>query len=167
MGNFTVSHMKHTVCREGGGGKWNGGHATFCSSLAWDGETEERREAPFLDEPKKERLKSSIKTVPISSPWFHLSHIVMTWRNGDSPLEREGVWVKDEVGWESYPKHGCQMAIARFLKHMCLALGASGLWLHYATLQNLIPSFPCTSTPPPWCNSMDQILPSGNLDPKT
>ena len=37
---------------------------------------------------------------------------------------------------------GCQMAIARFLDHMCLALRASGLWLRYATLQNLIPSFP-------------------------
>ena len=28
--------------------------------------------------------------------------------------------------------HGCQMVIARFLDHMCLALGASGLWLRYA-----------------------------------
>ena len=34
------------------------------------------------------------------------------------------------------------MAIARFLDHMCLALRASGLWLHYTALQNLIPSFP-------------------------
>ena len=34
------------------------------------------------------------------------------------------------------------MAIAIFLYHMCLALRASGLWLRYATLQNLIPSFP-------------------------
>ena len=34
------------------------------------------------------------------------------------------------------------MAIARFLDGMCLALRASGLWLRYATLQNLIPSFP-------------------------
>ena len=39
-------------------------------------------------------------------------------------------------------RHGCQMAIARFLDRMCLALRASGLWLRYATLQNLIPSFP-------------------------
>ena len=38
--------------------------------------------------------------------------------------------------------HGCQMAIARFLDRLCLALQASGLWLSYATLQNLIPSFP-------------------------
>ena len=38
--------------------------------------------------------------------------------------------------------HGCQMAIARFLDRMCLALRASGLWLRYATVQNLIPSFP-------------------------
>ena len=34
------------------------------------------------------------------------------------------------------------MAIAGFLDRMCLALRASGLWLRYATLQNLIPSFP-------------------------
>ena len=41
--------------------------------------------------------------------------------------------------WE----HGCQMAIARFfLDRMCLALRASGLWLRYTALQNLIPSFP-------------------------
>ena len=40
------------------------------------------------------------------------------------------------------PRHGCQMAIARFLDRMCLALPAFGLWLRYATLQNLIPSFP-------------------------
>ena len=33
--------------------------------------------------------------------------------------------------------HGCQMAIAKFLERMCLALLASGLWLSYATLQNL------------------------------
>ena len=40
------------------------------------------------------------------------------------------------------PRHGCQMAIAGFLDRMCLALRASGLWLRYAALQNLIPSFP-------------------------
>ena len=38
--------------------------------------------------------------------------------------------------------HGCQMAIAGSLDRMCLALRASGLWLCYAVLQNLIPSFP-------------------------
>ena len=38
--------------------------------------------------------------------------------------------------------HGCQMAIARFLDRMCLALRASGLWLRHAMLQNLIPSLP-------------------------
>ena len=36
-------------------------------------------------------------------------------------------------------KHGFQTAIARFLNHMLLALRASGLWLRYATPQNLIP----------------------------
>ena len=35
---------------------------------------------------------------------------------------------------------------------MCLALRASGLWLRYATLQNLL---------------RDQMLPSGNLESKT
>ena len=31
---------------------------------------------------------------------------------------------------------------------MCLTLSASGLWVRYATLQNLIPSFPCIA--PGW-----------------
>ena len=44
--------------------------------------------------------------------------------------------------------HGCQMAIGGFLDHMCLALWASGLWLCYAALQNLIPSFPWIVPPP-------------------
>ena len=64
-------------------------------------------------------------------------------------------------------RHGCQMAVAGFLDRMCLALRASGLWLRYATLQNLIPSFPWIVPPrsPPWHNprkGRDQILPSGN-----
>ena len=59
------------------------------------------------------------------------------------------------------------MAIARFLDRMCLALRASGLWLRYATLQNLILSFPWIAPPhpPPWRNprkGRDQILPCGN-----
>ena len=49
------------------------------------------------------------------------------------------------------------MVIAKFLDSMCLALRASGLWLRYAALQNLIPSFP-------W-QGRDQILPSGNTGP--
>ena len=62
-------------------------------------------------------------------------------------------------------RHRCQMAIARFLDRMCLALRASRLWLRYATLQNLIPSFPWIAPPrpPPWRNprkGRDQILPS-------
>ena len=49
-------------------------------------------------------------------------------------------------------KHrGCQMVIAKFLDRMCLALWASGLWLRYTTLQNLIPSFPRIA-PQPWRN---------------
>ena len=39
-------------------------------------------------------------------------------------------------------RYDCQMSIARFLDRMCLALRASGLWLRYTMLQNLIPSFP-------------------------
>ena len=63
-------------------------------------------------------------------------------------------------------RHGCQMAIARFLDRMCLALRASGRWLRYAALQNLIPSFPWIA--PGWRvwgarKGRDQILPSGNL----
>ena len=51
---------------------------------------------------------------------------------------------------------------------MCLALRASGLWLRYAALQNLIPSVPWIAPPhpPPWHNprkGRDQIFPSGNL----
>ena len=66
--------------------------------------------------------------------------------------------------------HGCQMATARLKGHMCLALRASGLWLRYAALQNLIPSFPWIAPPrsPSWCNprkGRDHILPSGNLPP--
>ena len=45
--------------------------------------------------------------------------------------------------------HSCRMAIARFLDSMCFALRASGLWLRYAMLQNLIPSFPWIA-PVPW-----------------
>ena len=57
--------------------------------------------------------------------------------------------------------------IARFLDRMCLALRASGLWLRYAMLQSLIPSFPgiAPPRPPPWHTprkGRDQILPSGN-----
>ena len=64
--------------------------------------------------------------------------------------------------------HGCQMAIALFFNRMCLALWASGLWLRYATLQNLIPSFPWIAPPrpPPRLNprkGRDQILLSSNL----
>ena len=71
-------------------------------------------------------------------------------------------------GGRACASHGCHMVIARFLNRRCLALLASGLWLRYATLQNLIPSFPWIAPPrpPPWRNprkGRDQILPSGNL----
>ena len=74
-------------------------------------------------------------------------------------------------GQEEEPegRHGCQLAIARFPYRMCLALRASGLWLRYAMLQNLIASFPWIAPPcpPPWRNprkGRDQILPSGNIE---
>ena len=59
------------------------------------------------------------------------------------------------------------MAIAIFRDCMRLALWASGLWLRYTLLQNLIPSFPWIAPPrpSPWRNprkDRDQILPSGN-----
>ena len=65
-------------------------------------------------------------------------------------------------------EHGCQMAIARFLESYVFGPSVSGLWLRYATLQNLIPSFPWLAPPrpPPWRKprkGRDQILPSGNL----
>ena len=63
-------------------------------------------------------------------------------------------------------KHGCQMAIAKFLGRMCWPFGL----LDYgsATLQNLIPSSPwiVPPRPPPWRNPRNgrhQILPCGNL----
>ena len=50
---------------------------------------------------------------------------------------------------------------------MCLALRASGLWLRYATLQNLTPSFPwiVLPRPPHWHNPRkrrDKMFSSGN-----
>ena len=63
--------------------------------------------------------------------------------------------------------NGCQMAIAKFLDFRHLALGASGLWLCYSTLQNLIPSVPWIASPPSnpaqSRKGRDQTLPSGNL----
>ena len=60
------------------------------------------------------------------------------------------------------------MVVAKFLDRNRLALWAKGLWLRYATLQHLIPSFPWIAPPrpPPWRNprkGRDQILPAGNL----
>ena len=51
-------------------------------------------------------------------------------------------------------ERGCQMATAELSDCMCLALWASELWLRYATLQNLISSFPWIAPPcpPTRCN---------------
>ena len=86
-------------------------------------------------------------------PTLPLSHF-LEFADSDDPL------------WSPHP-HGCQMAMARFLDCMPLVLRLERLWLRYAALQNLIPSFPWIAPPrpPPWRNprkGRDQILPSGN-----
>ena len=48
--------------------------------------------------------------------------------------------------WGIY-NHGSQMAIAGFLESYVFGLRASGLWLRYAMLENLIPSFPWIAPP--------------------
>ena len=56
-----------------------------------------------------------------------------------SPLSPHSGFIHTiEAGLEKERRHGCQMANARFLDSMCLALQASGLWLRFATLQNLL-----------------------------
>ena len=58
---------------------------------------------------------------------------------------------------------------SRIFRIICVwPFGLEGLWLRYAALQNLIPSFPWIAPPhpPPRHNprkGRDQILPSGNL----
>ena len=47
-------------------------------------------------------------------------------------------WGAEWVEW----RHGYQLGIAKFLDSWLLALWASGLCLRYATLHNLISSFP-------------------------
>ena len=79
-------------------------------------------------------------------------------------------WTNELLETYSLMQHCCQIAIARFLDHMCLALWASGLWLRYAALQNLIPSFPWIAPPcpPPWHNprrGRDQILQRSVAEP--
>ena len=60
--------------------------------------------------------------------------------------------------------------VARWLKPNFFIVGVwpfghEGLWLRYATLQNLLPSFPWIA--PGWrAGGRDQILPSGNTDDK-
>ena len=59
--------------------------------------------------------------------------------------------------------------LSPYFKIVCVwPFGLEGLWLRYATLQNLIPSFSwiVPPRPPPWHDprkGRDQILPSGNL----
>ena len=93
-------------------------------------------------------------------------------------VERRGVVervVREEVGVRAAVRRprpvvaaaarlqGCQMVLDEYLDRMCLALRASGLWLCYAALQNLIPSLPWIAPPlsPPWRNprkGKDKIL---------
>ena len=68
--------------------------------------------------------------------------------------DRFGTWLPD--------------GYSQILRSYVFCLWASRLWPRYATLQNLIPSFPWIAPPrpPPWPNprkGRDQILPSGNL----
>ena len=56
-------------------------------------------------------------------------------------------WKERDIKNGGKALHGCQTATARFLDQMCLALLASGLRLCYASLQNLIPSFPWIAPP--------------------
>ena len=73
----------------------------------------------------------------------------------DIPWKRAEWSVESIDFFERNIRHGCQMAIARFLDHTYVfALRASGLWLRYATLQNLISSFPWIAhpCPPTWRN---------------
>ena len=57
---------------------------------------------------------------------------------------------------------------SQILRFVCVwPFGLEELWLRYATLQKLIPSFPWIAhpTPPPWHiprKGRDKILPSGN-----
>ena len=58
------------------------------------------------------------------------------------PRESQRVCISFPVWTKRGIVHGCQMAIAGSLDRMCLALRATGQWLRYAMLQNVIPSFP-------------------------
>ena len=89
-------------------------------------------------------------------------------RRGRGDEEEGGIYMGCPQKVEIFRPDVCQMAIAGFSDRMCLALRASGLWLRYATLLNLNPSFPWIAPPcpPHWRNprkGRDQILPSGNL----
>ena len=106
---------------------------------------------------------------PFCSAAIRISNCRVERGNANARARSHGSKKKSMSLGSSAQKHSCQMAIARFLDRMCLALQDSGLWLRYATLQNLIPSFPWIAPPhpPPWHNprkGRDQILPSGNLD---
>ena len=94
----------------------------------------------YLFHPEQDRAFSSVKGAKDDSS-SSLCRVIRNWYPPNSSL--------------SPSPHGCQMAIARFLDRMCLALRATGLWLRNATLQNLIPSFPCIAPPhpPPWHKS--------------
>ena len=47
-----------------------------------------------------------------------------------------------QAGPRHLPQAWLPDGYSQILDRMCLALRASGLWLRYTTLQNLIPSFP-------------------------
>ena len=105
-----------------------------------------------------QRLQISVNHSKTAYSTMHFCSVCSRWLGHSSSADRDRIL-----------RQGCQMAIARFLDPMCLALRASALWLRYATLQNLFPSFPWIAPPPrppPWRNprkGRNQILPSGNL----
>ena len=126
----------------------------FCRGLA----------IPFSKSPKWFQFRASTL---FAIPVWQLG--VNYWPRNSCPVFGEALKMRSENRGPFMV--ACQMATARFLDCMYLALRASGLWLRYATLQNLIPSFAWIAPPMPPTLAQskerrrDQILPSGNLGP--
>ena len=77
----------------------------------------------------------SVRPSRVEVDWRSIPRISNTPPHRTLPKYRAAVFIPLAM-------HGYQMAIARSLDCMCLALWASGIWLRYATQQNLVPSFP-------------------------
>ena len=120
----------------------------------------------FVDLKQAQSLKYRAFKMLCCGVLFYLNLVVVKER------EEEGGKMHLQIGiYEPLStSHGFQLAIARFLDRICLALRASRLWLRYATLQNLIPSFPWIAPGRrAWGRNprkgRDQILPSGKWQP--